>query len=365
LFALESAPRQRELVLLVAELDLGMGRVEAALGLIAESMPLLSASTVGAKALIERGDLESARELLGQAASDEHYPPLASLLHLARAQYEDDGIERRLILDTAVASSPALACARWARLEARAHSGDASGAMADAQHLEAAASGRQARFTICNRAAERMLSAGLEQNAATLYQRALRYAPDDVGAMLGLANSLHARGESLRAIPLLERAIQIGAESGQQSGAACVTLAALVATKLGDLPQAVSRVRAVPNGDPDVVTARGLEGRYRLMLGDIVGASLAFSRMRELIAVEPQPSKWVEWLLEAARFERDVLRDVNAAERHLSLAIRVAPRHSTAKELYREVAAVIAARRQRGEKQMQTPATSCDDPQGK
>jgi tetratricopeptide (TPR) repeat protein len=364
LFALESSPRQPELVLSIAELDLRMGRVEAALGLIEESMPILASSIVGAQVLIGRGEIDTAREVLSQAATDERYAPLASLLQLARARLEEDTLQRRLILDTAVAAAPSLAQVRWARLDARAQSGDASGATADAQHLEAAASGRQARFLVCRRAADSMLSAGFETNAATFYQRALRYAPDDVGAMLGLATALHSLGDSLRAIPLLERAIQIGTDTGQCIGGASVTLAGLVATKLGDLPQAVSRLRSVPNEDPDAITARGLEGRYRLMLGDVVGASLAYGRMRELIAVSVQPGKSVELLMEAARFERDVVRDPAAAERHLALALRTAPNHGGVRELYREVAAVVAARWQRRANQAEKSGQEPSDAHG-
>jgi protein involved in temperature-dependent protein secretion len=52
-------------------------------------------------------------------------------------------------------------------------------------------------------------------------------------------------------------------------------------------------------------------------------------------------------LVEAARFERDVMRDPAAAERHLAVALRLSPQQKSVQELYREVAAVLAARRQR------------------
>jgi tetratricopeptide (TPR) repeat protein len=347
LLALESAPRQKELVLLVAEIDMLLGRVEAALGMISEAMPVLTSSSVGARVLMLRNEWDTAKEVLGLAASEERYAPLASLLQLERARCETDGVERRLILDAAVASCPTLEAVRWARLEARAEFGDASGVLADAQHLEACTTGRQSRHRICRRAASVALSAGLEQQALALFQRALRYAPEDVEVMLGLARALDALGEGLRAIPLLERAVAIADESSVGRGAALVELARLVATKLNDLPLAVARLRSVSSSDPIAVEARGLEGRYRFMLGDVVGASVAFGKMRELSELLPPDQKRAAWLTEAARFERDVLKDHATAERHLAVALRLAPHDGAIQGLYREVAAVLAARRTR------------------
>ena len=218
LAALEAAPRQRELVLLIAEIDLLMGRTESAMGLVSESVPILTAGTIGARLLLANHELEAAGELLAQAARDERYSPLSAMMLLARAEFEVNGVERRLVLDAAVAASPNLIRARWSRLEARAEFGDLAGAMADAQHLEAASTGRRLRHEVCKRAAEVLLRQGFEQESGQLFQRALRYVPEDVGAMVGLARSLCATGEGLRAIPLLERAIQMAESGGGASG---------------------------------------------------------------------------------------------------------------------------------------------------
>jgi hypothetical protein len=86
------------------------------------------------------------------------------------------------------------------------------------------------------------------------------------------------------------------------------------------------------------------------MMGDVIGASLAFAKMREVVEVSTQGERATELLLEAARFERDVMRDPAAAERHLAIALRTTPHHSTVKELYREVAAALAVRRQRAQR---------------
>lgn len=347
LLALDSAPRQKELVLTVAEIDSALGRVEAAVGLISESMPLLASGATGARALLGRGERSAAAELLALAAREERYSPLAAFLQFAKAECEESAHERQLTLDAAVAAAPSLSKIRWARLTLRAELGDALGAMSDAQHLEARSVGRQARFQACQRAAELMLSAGLTQQASSLFQRALRYAPDDVAPMVGLARSLVALGEGLRAIPLLERAVQFAESAGQVKGEALLELAQLIATKLNDLPNAVAELRRVPIDDPSAIQARGLEGRYRLMLGDVVGASVTFSKMRDLIEAVPPNPKLAPWLIEAGRFERDVQHDHTAAERHLALALRLCPQDQTARESYREVAAVLAAKRQR------------------
>jgi tetratricopeptide (TPR) repeat protein len=347
LASLEMAPRQRDLVQLVAEIDLLMERTESALGLLSEAMPILASGRIGARLLLLNGEREAACELLAQAAVDERYAPMAALMLLARAQLETHGVERRLALDAAVAACPTLECARWARLEARAAFGDLAGAMADAQHLEAASTGRAPRHVVCKRSAEIFLGHGFEFEAGQLFQRALRYGPDDIQAMVGLARSLVATGEGLRAIPLLERAVETADKGGEASGQALVELAKLIATKLSDLPQAVARLRRISPSDPASVMARALEGRYRLMMGDVVGASLAYARMREVVELASPEATAAELLIEAARFERDVLRDPAAAERHLAVALRISPQHATVRELYREVSAVLAAKRQR------------------
>jgi hypothetical protein len=70
--------------------------------------------------------------------------------------------------------------------------------------------------------------------------------------------------------------------------------------------------------------------------------------MRDAIELGERPlERATEWLSAAARFEREVQRDALAAERHLALAVRLAPRSSELGEAYREVAALVAARARR------------------
>ena len=87
-------------------------------------------------------------------------------------------------------------------------------------------------------------------------------------------------------------------------------------------------------------------------LGDVAGASLCFGRMREAIELsEDPPPSAAQFLLEASEFEQDVEHDVLSAERHLAVALRVAPQDARIAERYRAVAAEAAllARAQRRE----------------
>nr|PZN24827.1 MAG: hypothetical protein DIU78_11445 [Pseudomonadota bacterium] len=342
--ALESAPRHPELVQLVAEIDARVGaRAEAALGLLVESVPATQAGLVGAELLARRGDLHGAREAVEHAARREPFAPLSALLWVRLAELERDPPARAHALDRAVAQAPGLAEARWARFAARLARGDVDGALSDAEHLEAIARGARARHDVCRMAASRLLEAGYERAAGRLYERALRYLPDDAVATAGLARALVLAGRSERALPLFERAVELGERKGAVSDEALIDLARLLAEHVGDLPQAIARLRAVPPASSRRVEALWLEGRYRARLGDRVGATLAFARMREAIELSSEPaSEWVPWLVEAADNALGVDEDAAAAERHLATALRLAPNDAALGARYREVAERVA-----------------------
>jgi len=342
--ALESAPRHPELVQLVAEIDARVGaRAEAALGLLVESVPATQAGLVGAELLARRGDLHGAREAVEHAARREPFAPLSALLWVRLAELERDPPARAHALDRAVAQAPGLAEARWARFAARLARGDVDGALSDAEHLEAIARGARARHDVCRMAASRLLEAGYERAGGRLYERALRYLPDDAVATAGLARALVLAGRSERALPLFERAVELGERKGAVSDEALIDLARLLAEHVGDLPQAIARLRAVPPASSRRVEALWLEGRYRARLGDRVGATLAFARMREAIELSSEPaSEWVPWLVEAADNALGVDEDAAAAERHLATALRLAPNDAALGARYREVAERVA-----------------------
>ncbi len=345
--ALERAPRHPELVQLIAEIDVGVAaRAEAALGLLIESLPAHRAGLVGAELLAAMGDLGAAREAVREQVQREPFAPLAALAWCRLAEIEVEPAARAAALDSAVARAPGLPEARWARFAARLGRGDVEGAIADAEHVEAAAVGARARHEACRRAARAILEQGYVTEAGRVFERALRYLPDDAAATAGLGRALLEAGKKDRALVLLERAIALAERRGRPDSDALLDLAKLLADELGDLPQAVARVRQVSAASDRHVEARALEARWRSRLGDSSGASLAYGRMREAIELLIKPGvELVPLLVEAASFEREAARDLASSERHLAVALRLAPRDENVGRLYREVASGLAEQR--------------------
>lgn len=345
LTALEQAPAHRELILLVAEIDRCIGdRTEAALGMITEAMPATTAGIVGGDLLIALGDRSGAARAYATFAQVERFGPLAALALLRQSECETETSVRHIVLDAATARAPSLHHVRWIRFADRAKRGDIHGAVADAQQLEATSKGQRERYAACLRVAQALFDAGFEPQAATWYQRAHRYLPNDALAMLGLARALVASGRKIRAVPLLEHAILLLSEARSPHGQALIELATLIAHVLTDLPQAIARLRQVSADDPAVAEARALEANYRLALGDIVGASTAFARMRECVELGCTWPGAVESLLSAARCELETLHDPSMAERHLAVALRLAPHDEQIRMAYGRAAAQLAVR---------------------
>jgi cellulose synthase operon protein C len=337
--ALEQAPRHPEIVRALCELDAAVpGRAEAALGLLVETLPAAAAGAVGARLLEASGDRASAVIALERGAQEEPFAPLSALL-LAHAAKLCDSSQVLFYLDRAAAAAPTLARVHQARLDARLSRGEVSGALADAEHLEAMASGAVARHAACTNAAKSLLAAGYVKEAGRVFERALRYAPDDAGATAGLGRALLAAGLTSRAIALFERAIALSEKRGAPDGQALVELARLLAEQLGDLPQAIARARAVPPDAPEAEEARYLEGVYRSRIGDRVGASLAYARLRETIELSgSRGTETLARLREAARFELAERDDPTLSERHLALALRLAPQDAAIAAEYRAAA---------------------------
>lgn len=346
LSALERAPRHPEVSRLVAEIDAHAGgRAEAALSMLADAVDPSETGAIGAALLARVGDSSGAAAALRAATRDEEYGPLASLLWCQLSGYEAGTVEKLAALDEAVARAPGLAVARRQRFEARLGVGDVKGALADAEHLEASVSGSAARHEVCRASAERFLALGYQRDAGRLFERALRYVPDDPAATAGLGRSLIEAGRIERASALLERAIKSGEERGQPQPDALLDLAKILA-KAGDLPQAIARARQVEAPSERLAEARALEGVWRDKLGDLAGATVAFGRMREVIELAPplDPRRAVDWLADAARFEWETRKDAALAERHLAVALRLSPRDRRLADEYRKVAAAVAAR---------------------
>ena len=145
--ALEQAPRHRELVLIIAEIDLlAGGREHAALGLVNETLPAISAGRIGAELLQLSGDRNGALEALDSTIRGEHYAPIRALLQMRKASLVSDVPSRVKSLDEAVAAAPTLTAVRWVRFEARAERGDVEGALADAQFIEISTGGSKSKI---------------------------------------------------------------------------------------------------------------------------------------------------------------------------------------------------------------------------
>lgn len=350
--ALERAPRHPLLAKLIAEIDLWVeGRQEAALGLVVECGPVAEAGAVGVELLALGGDLAGAVAAAEALATAEIYAPLAALCWQRLAELSPSPSDRFRALDQAVARAPSLARVRWARLDARLAIGDIRAALADVEQLEASAVGASARHAACLRAGWLLLEAGFVRESGGVFERGMRYCPSDPHATWGLAKALGEAGRGARAVALLERAVELGEAQDAVPAGALVDLARVLA-ELGDLPAAIARLRQVPARTSHELEARGLEATYCARVGDLAGASLAFARVRELLELDPaqDAQRGASWLLAAARFERERLGDLHAAERHLAVALRYAPRDPEVAHAYREAAAQVAgAERQRRE----------------
>lgn len=324
--ALERAPRHPELCQAVAAIDKDFAeRAEAALGLLVEALPATAYGLVGAELLAEVGDEAGAELSIQQQVVHERFAPLAAALWLRLSEQCKEPSRRLAALDRALAASPAHAQARWARFSLRQHQGDVNGALADAEHLEAAARGSGNKHRVLLEAARALEANGYVGPARRLYERALRYLPTDAQATLGLARAFARDGHGARALVLLQRAAEQSAEVEPLYSEIQLELGRLLADSGSELALAVARVRRVNGPARLVVPARALEARWRSQLGDQPGASLAFGRMRDAIelAQGPEPG-WVDWLLEAGHWARQQ-GDLLGAERYLVAAEKVRP----------------------------------------
>ena len=339
--ALERAPRQREVVLRLADLDRAAGgRTEAALSTLVTALPAVDAGPLGGVLLAAVSDREGARVAFERAAASEPHPALAALCLVEAAALVDSPGERASLLSAAVVRSPLLRVARWRRLDALLTLGDARGALADAEHLEASARGTATRVEVLLRAARLMLGRGMGVQALSLYERALRARPTSEEGLLGLAEALFHVGEAPRAAEVLGRAVALADARGRPDFRASLLLARVLAEGLGELPLAIARARAIPPGVPEAPAARFLEARARGRLGDRTGASLAYASLRD--AVEhgraQEPGEAASWLVEAARFEEEERGELAAAKRHLGVALRLRPRDAAVLAAFRRVA---------------------------
>jgi tetratricopeptide (TPR) repeat protein len=191
-------------------------------------------------------------------------------------------------------------------------------------------------------------AAGLSARAGVLFERALRFVPDEARALAGLGVALVGDGREARGVAVLERALEVAAAKGLATSGILLDLGKALAEKLDDLPTAVSRVAVIPAEADEAMVARGLEGRWRARLGDLAGAALSFARLRELASSlapgkdDARTQAVAGFLREAADVERTRLHDPLAAQRHLAAALRLRPRDAELLRAYRDIGALVA-----------------------
>jgi len=377
---LERAPRHDEIVRRIVEIDARTpGREEALLALIGESadMPHApraphvppAAGTVRGELLAAMGDVPSAMAHLERTAHAEPAPALASRAFERAASLAGDAALAAHWLDHALARWPRSVGARWARVRARLTLGRIEEAIADVAHLEALARGARAKHAVWVRAGYAFQAAGLGSRARAIFERALRYEPDDARALAGLGEALVSEGAAARGVAVLTRALGLLQSRGESPGSLLLVLARAFAERLDDAPTAIAHASSIAPEAPEAPVARGLEGRWRAQLGDVVGASLAFARMREMAsALAPTPvsldavapasalprgapgdrasllATVVELLREGADVEVQQRGDPLAAQRHLAIALRLAPHDGSVQAAYRAAGASILAR---------------------
>jgi tetratricopeptide (TPR) repeat protein len=350
--ALERAPRHFELLRRVAEVDATAGgRAEAALAMLVEARLHEGArlGTLPGELLAETGDTEAAIASLERTGDADPAPALAARAFEIAARLVRDPQEAARWLDRAIAKSPRATGPRWARIARRLELGSLDDAMADVEHLEAMAGGVRARHAVWVRAGRLWQAAGLGSRAASLFERALRYLPDDPRAMGGLGSALVHEGRAARGIAVLGQALEAAEARREPTSSLRLELGVSLAEALDDLPTAIAHVSAIAPEAPEAPMARGLEGRWRARLGDLAGASLSFARLRELASTLPSttpapPAEPIASLLvEAAEMHRVRLRDPLSAQRYLAAAIRLCPRDARILRLYREIGALVVS----------------------
>ena len=352
--ALERAPRHPEIVRRIVDIDVrARGRVEAALAMLVEARfpgPESGEARFGTlpgELLAQSGDVEAALASLERAGDTEPAPALAARAYQLAASLTRDPEESARWLDRGLARSPRSIAARWHRVTRRLELGRLEDALADVEHLEAQARGGRVKHAVWLRAGRAWHAAGLSSRAGVLFERALRFVPDEPRALAGLGAALVNDGREARGVAVLERALEVAAARGEATSGILLDLARALAEKLDDLPTAVAHVAAIPREAPEAMVARGLEGRWRARLGDLAGAGLSFARLRELtLSMAPgqddaRAQAIAALLREAAELERTQLRDLLAAQRHLAAALRLRPRDTELLRVYREVGALI------------------------
>jgi len=338
LHGLERAPRQREIVRRLAELDATQGRPEAALSFLNMVGAGDDTGCLRARLLRDVGDHEGAAHALEQSAEHEPYAPLAALCFAAAAELTDSLGDRSRLLAAATTRSPASIELRWQRLRLCLDLGDILGAIAETEHLAAVTTG-PARYETLTRAADTLAAERYWNEAIRAYEWALRLSPHGYTALRGLGLAFFGAGNAERAAYLLSQAVKLAAQLNLPAHDVVLELARVMGDGLGEPSTALARLRSIPAGVDQTAAARVLEGRYLAGLGDMTDASIAYGRFYET-AYRSQPERLSpqtsEWLREAARFEGETRGDWATSKRYLGLALRLRPHDPLLRQAFDE-----------------------------
>ncbi len=259
------------------------------------------------------------------------------------AQLTRDPFEGAMQLARAVALAPGSTSLRWQNFKLLLRTSRLDEARAEAEQLETLTRGPNARASLWRTVAAAFRAEGHIAAARQLLERALRYRPDDPNTLLDVGAALLDQGDA-RALPLLRRASELETQDRDITARIELLFARAMASLANDVPAALSRLREAPSGTPQEPELRLWEARFRHQLGDPQGATVSYAAMRDVLLTRATaaPRESADWLLEAARFERDVRGDLYAARQHLLVGARVSKDDPAIARLLHEVSAGVA-----------------------
>ncbi len=323
LAALEDAPDSVEVLARILEIDrFHRGREEAALSFKAGADLVLD--IVRAELYERRGDTQEAIALYLRAAEAETAPSLAALLLGKCAELTRDASLALTWIDRAVQRAPRSEALLWERFRRNLELGRIDRAEVDAELLEALATTEDTKLSVWRRVAFEERNKGI--SAVRALRRALRYRPNDPALLASLGRGLSLEGDAKRGAALLQQSIE-RAPDADFIPEATLDLAEILGRDLGDTPLALYLLAKL--GARATIASLALEGRLRVELHDRENASLAYARLRSKVegAILDKKDAAVakDALVTASRFEEVERRDLRAAERHIVVALQLAP----------------------------------------
>lgn len=341
--ALEQAPHHAALAVRSVESGFALNESpEPLLSMLVEAVPLEQTGVVGARLLSRLRDKPGAAQLLQQVAEREAVGSVSAAFWQEASQLTDDVGEQLRCFDEAIARAPSWTSMRRERARLLSVSGEREGAWAEYLLVERLTVGRTERYGLWVGAGEAFRRDAHEELAARAFERALRFAPRSVIALLGLARCLAETGKRPQAAGLLARALRL-ADGGETPRGAELQLAELLVELAQDRPAAIARVGQVAVTDPAFTRAKRLEAEWRIALGDVTGGRIVLERLAVQMDVrirshEASLNDAVE-LLAAATLAMEQL--LAAPARQLAmLVLRLTPDNVQAQRVLRAVSRI-------------------------